>query len=70
MNYSGELKPFSFFILRFGLKFSFFCIFAYIDYSLHGISPFYDQTIFVRCHLCRNIVKLPQLADHLGLFFC
>jgi hypothetical protein len=36
------------------------------DYSLHGISPFYDQTTFVRCHLCPNIVKLPQLAEHLG----
>jgi hypothetical protein len=36
---------------------------------LHGISPIYDQAIFVRCHLCQLIIKLPQLAEHLRNYF-
>lgn len=37
----------------------------YSDFDLHGISPIYDQAIFVRCQLCQFIIKLPQLAEHL-----
>lgn len=35
------------------------------DFKLHGISPIYDQVIFVRCHLCQLIIKLPHLVEHL-----
>lgn len=35
------------------------------DFKLHGISPLYDQVVFVRCHLCQLIIKLPHLVDHL-----
>ena len=36
------------------------------ELSLYGISPLFDQTILVKCHICQIVVKLPQFTDHLS----
>ena len=33
---------------------------------LYGISPLFDQTLLVRCHICQFVIKLPQLTEHLN----
>lgn len=33
---------------------------------LYGISPLFDQTLLVRCHICQFVIKLPQLTEHLS----
>ncbi|CAF1051945.1 unnamed protein product [Brachionus calyciflorus] len=36
------------------------------ELPLFGMCPFYDQTLLVTCNICKLIVKLPQLSEHLS----
>ena len=36
------------------------------DFPLYGVCPLYDDCVLARCDICQLVLKVSQLADHLG----